>query len=349
MNELLKYIRLYDLLKQRIENGEYKNGQKLPTEYQLTQDFDLSRQTVRQSLKMLESDGYIERIQGSGSYVRYENIVPRQNMTIAVITTYISEYIFPSILRGIEEVAADSSYSIVISATNNSIATERRVLNNLFNNPVDGIIAEGTKTSLPNPNVDYYLRLADSGIPVVFFNSFYPDLQHRNIKYVVADDYGGGMEAARKLVAEGHRDIGAIFKSDDLQGTKRFSGFIDGLIQYGGNMNDQNVIWYTTETRHTFIRDMCNTIEDILSSCTGFVCYNDEVAAQLMPLLELPKSRVRSVVSFDRNKPLGSINKNIQFYSLSHPKSELGRTAARKLLNIISGNHEESSVLMWEL
>ena len=90
MNELLKYIRLYDLLKQRIENGEYKNGQKLPTEYQLTQDFDLSRQTVRQSLKMLESDGYIERIQGSGSYVRYENIVPRQNMTIAVITTYIS-------------------------------------------------------------------------------------------------------------------------------------------------------------------------------------------------------------------------------------------------------------------
>jgi GntR family transcriptional regulator of arabinose operon len=62
-----------------------------------------------------------------------------------VVTTYISEYIFPDILRGIEQVLAQSGYTPFISATYNRVDNERDILNMLLTKPIDGIIIEGRK------------------------------------------------------------------------------------------------------------------------------------------------------------------------------------------------------------
>lgn len=92
----------------------------------------------------------------------------RRTCRIAVITTYISTYIFPSILRGIEDVATSNGYSILLKATNNSIAKERDILSGLSAQDVDGLIVEGTKTALPNPNLPFYRTFASSGLPLAF-------------------------------------------------------------------------------------------------------------------------------------------------------------------------------------
>ncbi|MCI6850009.1 MAG: GntR family transcriptional regulator, partial [Clostridiales bacterium] len=65
---------------------------------------------------------------------------PPKTGQIAVICTYISEYIFPSILRGVENVTKEKDYQLLINSTNNSIASERSILSKLVENPVDGII-----------------------------------------------------------------------------------------------------------------------------------------------------------------------------------------------------------------
>lgn len=41
---------------------------------------------------------------------------------------------------------------------------------------MDGVIAEPTKSGLPNPNLDLYGKIMERGIPVIFINSFYPQL-----------------------------------------------------------------------------------------------------------------------------------------------------------------------------
>lgn len=345
MNANLKYVQLYDILRQQILQEAYKFGQQLPTEFEMSDRYGVSRQTVRSALKKLETDGYISRKQGSGSYVSYHHVPSKRKKRIAVIATYISEYIFPSILRGIEEISSQNSCSIQISATNNSLLTERRVLSSILADPLDGIIAEGTKTTLPNPNLESYRKLADAGIPIVFFNSYYSELEHPNVKYVVTDDYAGSVQAVKMLIEKGHTMIGGIFKSDDIQGLKRFSGFIDGCIQYGACLDEKNIIWYTTESKHTFLIDDSSATNNVLGSCTAIVCYNDEIASQLITMIEEHKSAVKAIVSFDRNIKIH--NNDIDFYSFEHPKAELGRIAMKKLLRMLEGEEESSSVLPW--
>mgnify|MGYP002508100355 CR=1 FL=1 len=60
----------------------------------------------------------------------------------------------------------------------------------LIRKDLDGILVEGSKTALPNPNLDLYHKLLEQGVRLVFINGFYPELSY--IPSVIADDYGGG-------------------------------------------------------------------------------------------------------------------------------------------------------------
>jgi DNA-binding GntR family transcriptional regulator len=64
-----RYVEVTDELRRRVESGEYAVGERLPTETQLTEEFDVSRSTIRQALAAMEEAGLIDRRQGSGTRV----------------------------------------------------------------------------------------------------------------------------------------------------------------------------------------------------------------------------------------------------------------------------------------
>ena len=102
-----KYQIVAEALRAGIRDGTYQKT--LPTEQLLCARFQVSRQTVRQALSLLESERLIDRRQGSGSHIRERREpVFRRRRSIAVVTTYISDYIFPSILREIESVCSEN-------------------------------------------------------------------------------------------------------------------------------------------------------------------------------------------------------------------------------------------------
>lgn len=328
-----------------INGMKYPDG-KLPTEAELCQQFQASRQTVRKALAQLELQEIIVRRQGSGTYVNQRIRTQPKTGQIAVICTYISEYIFPSILRGIEGVTTGQGYRLLINSTNNSVASERLILSGLLENPVDGIIVEGTKTALPNPNREFYHRLAGRGIPIVFINSYYPDVTGDNVIHIVTDDYAGGYRAAAEMIRAGHRHICGIFKSDDMQGLLRYSGYMDALIQLGGEVRDNNVIWFSTETKSLLLQKIETFLADIDKDCTGVVCYNDQIAAPVIRFLESAKAYPVTIVSsFDQCLQL--VSDSIIVSSYSHPKEKMGEEAARKLFNLIAGEPEKSLVFTW--
>ena len=67
---LPKYAQVIDELRRRIEAGEYPPGSLLPSEHQLTEEFQIARPTVVRALRVLRQDGWIETQQGKGSFVR---------------------------------------------------------------------------------------------------------------------------------------------------------------------------------------------------------------------------------------------------------------------------------------
>ena len=346
-----KYSTIADKLKEEIEQGKYSAAGKLPTEYELVTRFNVSRQTVRQAILSLKADGVVYQVQGSGTYISKDNSPARKVSgssfkNIFVICTYISEYIFPSIIRGIESTLNGTGYRFNLAATGNKVDLERKILSDVIKlQECDGIIVEGSKTGLPNPNIGLYRKLEEIGIPVVFLHCAYQELE--NAIVVGMDDRQGGRIAAESLVGSGCRKMLGIFKSDDRQGLLRYAGFSEGILGSGLGLESTDVRWYTTED----VLDLGMHIDDSIirliqnSAIDGVVCYNDLVASALIRDLTRLGLKVPRIVSFDDSYLCTS--SAVPFVSLGHRKEELGVLAAQKIRNMVEGRRESSVFLPW--
>ena len=192
-----KYLQLAAALQAEIVQGAFPD--KLPTEKELTERYQVSRQTVRQALERLVELGLIEKRQGSGSRVLPQTLV-RGSGRIAIMTSYIDDYIFPTVLQDMQKLLTQRNYSTMLFATRNSADQEREILQRLLRQPVSGLIVEGTKTALPNPNLDLYDKLARADIPVIFLHGCYRELA--GSVCVSDDNFGGGYMLARHLITD---------------------------------------------------------------------------------------------------------------------------------------------------
>lgn len=352
MAEQPKYLVVADTLRREIAEGVFTDGQTLMTEEELRLRFNVSRQTVRQAIALLEDDGLVDRRRGSGTYVRHGPRQRQGSISVGVITTYITDYIFPNIVGGIENVLSENGCVMSLSATYNDPKTERAILERMIAGGVDGLIVEGTRTAEETPNRDLYQRLAERNIPVLFMNTYYPALRGR--PHVIMDDYGGGRMAAREIIARGYSRPAFMFKEDDLQGRERGRGFLDETTMRGVDVPAENRLWFTTEDRmnlfaseraHAFLHRLADG-----KSADCLVCYNDVFALNVIRSLADLGCRVPEdlgMISFD-NAYFAEVNRPA-LTTLGHPKEEFGAMAAEKLLRMIEGEKERSMSMAWTL
>ena len=120
---MAKYQDIAEEIKQKILREEYEVNTTIPSEFKLQEIYDVSRHTIRQAIAVLVNEGYLRKEKGSGTYVddsyKKEKTPLNRTKTIGVITTYLSDYIFPSIIRGIENELRESGYSLLLASTNN--------------------------------------------------------------------------------------------------------------------------------------------------------------------------------------------------------------------------------------
>ena len=344
-----KYLRLAAELQAAISEGTFAD--KLPTEQTLCDAYQVSRQTVRQALEHLVELGLVEKRQGSGT-----RVVRRRSFgtdRIAVVTSYIDDYIFPSVLQDIQRVLVRHNYSTLLFATNNMIGREREILQELLRQPLGGLIVEGSKTALPNPNLDLYEKLDRAGLPIVFLHGCCRELD--KAVCVSDDNFGGGYLATRHLITRGHTRIAGIFKSDDIQGHQRYLGYLSAIRDAGLPLTDNRILWYTTEERRFFLdyghNDLLeHFLQFYLRDCTAVVCYNDEIADRLIRLLLSKSRRVPedvAVVGFD-NSYYSNLCP-VPITSLTHDTQKMGGLAAQLLLDQMAGKTVQSSSISWKL
>ncbi len=330
---MAKYQKLTEWLQQKIAEGYYQPGQKLPSEQELQTQFSVSRQTVRRALGILESQGCLRSRQGSGTFVTDAGAGRGNGVRrIAVVTTYVDNYIFPRIIQGIERVLSEQGYQVQIAFTNNRIWREEAVLLDLLNQQLGGVIIETTRSALPNPNLELYRELQKRKIPIVFLNSSYPGL---SCPMVALQDEMAGRRGAEYLIAHGHRKLGGFFKRDDGQGIRRYQGFMEAIRDAGIRPCEDGILWFDTEDALDFGR-LEQAVVKRLGSCTGVLCYNDSAACEVMEIWRRHGISVPgdvSLVSVD-NTDLAVLGE-VGLTSVHHPKEELGEKAAEMLLSMI--------------
>lgn len=339
-----KYERIVSWVQTEIENGALSRGDKLPSENELMERFRVSRQTVRRAMEELTEKGVVEGRRGSGTYVTVNTrrYAAGKEIRIAVMLTYVDTYIFPSIIKGIESVLLSEGCTLQIAMTDNAVEKERMLLKEFIHTQsVDGIIAETVKSALPNPNMELYREIENMGIPVLFVNSYYKEL---DIPHISMDDRKAGYLAAKHLAECGHTRIGGIFKADDGQGHLRYAGYTDALMEQEIKIRGDQVIWIDSEELRTMGEESAKFLKR-LKGCTACVCYNDETAYKIVEIFRKAGHRVPedlSVVGID-NSGLAKFCP-VPLTSVENPVEKLGRTAAERMTWKIFRNEEMETV-----
>lgn len=345
-----KYSMVKQSIKSRILDGTYRPNQKISSESELMKQFGVSRHTVRLAVGDLVTEGWLYREQGAGTFCadRTENVAQSSGMhskNIAIITTYISDYIFPSIIRGAETYLSKNGYQVSLFSTNNNHEVEKEVLEKILSQNFEGVIVEPTKSAISNPNISYYLNLENKKIPYIMINAYYDELEPLSI---TMDDEQGGFLQTEHLINLGHKNIVGFFKTDDTQGAKRMKGYLKAHRSNGVSINPNNLVTYKSNEKSTKPIEEFNKILSNLNGDrpTAIVCYNDELAIMLLDVIREKKLQVPediSIVGYD-NSFLAKVSE-VKLTTIEHPQSELGTTAGKLILEMINekNNHQKKN------
>lgn len=337
-----KYSIVYENLKKEIISGNIKPGDKIPSENELSTQYGVSRHTVRKAISILQHAGFIQTEQGLGSFCSSTLVNRTKSHNIAVVTTYISDYIFPRLISGIDHVLTQHGYSIILKNTGNSQENEKKVLEEILAKDIDGIIIEPSKSEILCMHEKQYKVLEEWNIPYIFIQGVYPQMHHK--PHIILDDTYGAYLATKHLIDLGHENIVGIFKVDDMQGMARLKGYSKALAEANRMYDPDRVILFHTEDR---MEKPAMLIRQWLAQNVefdGVVCYNDEIALEIYNVLAQCGKRVPqdiSITGFDQSGI--AMNGPIRFTTVSHPKEQLGEMAASLLLEKLGKVPDEES------
>ena len=344
-----RYRQLAAELKQLCLSLQQQGQSRLPGKLALCEAYHCSRETVRHALALLEEEGFILRMHGSGTYLAGG---PARGRRIAVVTAARDTYLYPQLLRDLERVFSAQGFSMEAIATGGRVMTERAALERLAAAPPAGILLEAAKSALPSPNLDVLARIEALRIPLVWLYAALP--VPAGAPCLRDDDAGGARMLTRYLLDKGHRHIAAVLKSDDQRGHGRYEGYLAALLQAGADVREDSVFWFDTAQRDALNagRDewMYAFIRRRLPGCSAVVCYSDEIAYPLIHCLRAEGLRVPedvAVVSFDNSHYCTA--GPVSITSLAHERHELGSLAAGMLLDRIRARHVDDALLPWTL
>ncbi len=347
-----KYKRLAAQLTELIATNLQSGIYKLPTEAELGRRYHVSRQTVRQALSLLSSQGLITTRQGSGSYATgfSENGSGR---TIALLIRSEQEYMYPELTNQLRLALSEKGYTLQVFSTENQVAREREILTELLALPPKGIFVEPCKSALPTPNTELFDKLHRQDIPFVFLYSCYSALPWAVC--VKSDNDYGGYLLAQHLSTQGHTQIAGMFQIDDLQGIERYHGFLNYMRDAGHMLPDDRIGWFTSSELNMLeqkqdSRFLSEFIHRQLPACTAILCQNDEIAYWMIKELAYAGLKVPqdvTVVCFGESY-LSELS-HIRITALTHRPHAVARCAADCMLRSLQKLAVSSQEIPWEL
>jgi len=148
----------------------------------------------------------------------------KRSRSIGVVVSEIANTFFSQVINGIESIAYDRGYNVIVSQSRESYDREVIDLQFLASRSVDGLlISLSTETT----DLTHIKALQARGMPIVLFDRIHDEIDTHK---VVVDNYKGTYEATEHLVKNGFKRIAAIAGSEFLSITnERLAGYHDAL------------------------------------------------------------------------------------------------------------------------
>ncbi len=161
----------------------------------------------------------------------------KKSKVIAVLLPKIYSFFFPTVVNGIEEVANQYGYHLMILQSNESYLKEVENTNILLTNNIAGVLAA---VSRQTKDFQHFQNVMDSGIPIVFFDRVPGGISG---DMVLVDDASGAYEATKHLIERGKKRIAICIGNRDLLiSINRLNGYKQALKDFGIPFYDEYIV-----------------------------------------------------------------------------------------------------------
>lgn len=258
-----------DIIKQ-INLGLLKNGDRILSEKEITEKYHVSQITAKNALNILSEKGYVNRVQGKGTFVSAERKTQNKRL-IGVIFTTLSTEIDKSLLDAIENYSKDFGFQILFGLSRENLIEENRLIEDFINRGVDGLIIFPTETEIYN---EFILELYLKKFPIVLIDRYFKKFQ---IPYVVSNNYKGGYDAADYLLKRDMENISFINTAESNSATiDRIRGieaaFIDNKIPINKNL------WISISSKEKNIKKAITDHLELFKDINAIITVNARLA-----------------------------------------------------------------------
>lgn len=250
-------------------------------------------------------------------------LLKQQTKMIGVIVPDLVTHFYSSIISGIESIAKQRGYYILISSSNESVEKEKESIQNLLNTRVEGIIA---CLSQETTSFSHFEPLLKNELPLVFFDRV---CMTDRVSSVVANNEEAAYQITRHFVENGCRKIAYISGPSQLNiSQQRIQGYQRGLHECGLSANNlllQQCNLSTSEATQATAR-----LLDLPERPDAIFGINDTVAFAAMKEIKRRGLRIPediALIGFTDEFHATVVDPALT--SITHPTFEIGQEAAR--------------------
>ncbi len=254
----------------------------------------------------------------------------KKTNTIGVIIPEVVHFFFSTVISGIEDVAYQAGYNVILAQSNESYAREVAHVKTLFNSRVDGMLLS---LSRETANFDHVESIISKGVPIVFYDRMY---NSPTSSKVIVDDYAGAKEAVNHLITEGCKNIVHLVGAPNLIiSADRLRGYKDALKENKMEINDNLILPCDTGT----FEEGKSVTQKLLASGTKFdaiFANNDPMAMGATVAIKEKGLKIPqdiAIVGFS-NWFFGELMEP-SLTTIDQPGFEMGQEAARLLIKQI--------------
>jgi LacI family transcriptional regulator len=313
------------------------NKNSEPTIHDIARELNISASTVSRALNdnpriSLQTK---ERIKAVATRMGYRpntlasNLRNKKSNTIGVVVPLINRHFFSSVISGIEAIAFNAGYNVVISQSNDLVSKEIKIVQSMFANRIDGLIIS---IAMQTDTFEHLKVFRKKNIPLVFFDRAVAEIETDKI---VVDDFAGGFRVTQHLIDQGYQRIAHLAGTQNLQTyLLRKKGYIEALRKNDIPFDESLVIINTLTSE-----EGASAIQQLMSLPNppdAIFCGNDTTALSSMIFLRDKGIRIPQdigIVGFS-NEPFSKVV-SPSISTIAQPGFEMGQKAAELLIRQI--------------
>ena len=274
----------------------------------------------------------------------------RRSRSIGVIVCEIANSYFSQSINGIESIAYNNGYNVIIAQSRESFDREVLNLQYLTSRSIDGlIISISTETT----DFSYLKELHQKGMPIVFFDRIVSEIDTHK---VIADNFKGAYEATTHLIKSGYKQIATVSNPALLSITKeRLAGYKAALQDHDIAFNDK-LVKYCLHGGMIFseVEDVVNELLNLKQKPDAIFALADKLTTNCLRILKSRRIKVPGDIGL-----LGFSNTDLTelldppLTVIRQPAFEMGEIATNLLLQLIESKRPvtefETKVLSTDL